>query len=81
MGFLASEQNAQEFDSPVLLSGHSILARDHRKLFLRHQLQGGAVEKVSSSPAMNGSSCAPVWQHGERYQVVASFRRRPWHSS
>lgn len=46
VGFLAEEQNAQDYSSLVLLSAHSVLAKDHRKL-LRHQLQGGTDERVS----------------------------------
>lgn len=51
VGFLAEEQKAQDFSSLVLLSAHSVLAKDHRKLLLRHQLQGGEDERVSNAPS------------------------------
>ena len=37
VGFLTEEQDAKNFSSTVLLSEHSVLAKDHRKLLLRHE--------------------------------------------
>lgn len=45
VGFLTEEQDAKNFSSAVLLSEHSVLAKDHRKLLLR--LEGGADDRVS----------------------------------